>query len=384
MTERITLGVIMNGVTGRMGRIQHLARSIMAIRAQGGVPAGDGTVIWPEPLLVGRNPERLRRLAGEHGLPRWSNDLDASLSDPAFSVYFDAQTTDRRAPAVRAAIAAGKHVYCEKPTATDLETALDLARAADGAGIRHGVVQDKLWLPGLLKLRRVIDSGALGRVLAVRLDFGYWVFEGGTEAAQRPSWNYRREDGGGIVLDMYCHWRYLLDDLFGGVRSVYCRAVTHIPERIDEGGERYAATADDAAYGVLELENGAIAHATSSWCTRVRRDDLLVLHVDGSHGSAVAGLRQCWLQPRAATPALVWNPDVPQPVDLQGGWMEVPEAQPAPNAFRAEWELFLRHVAVGDPFPWDLYAAARGVQLAEIAARSSDEGRVLPVPDLRR
>jgi predicted dehydrogenase len=384
VTERITLGVIMNGVTGRMGRIQHLARSIMAIRAQGGVPGGNGAVIWPEPLLVGRNPDRLRRLASEHGLPRWSSDLDACLSDPDFAVYFDAQTTDRRAPAVRAAIAAGKHVYCEKPIATDLDTALELARAAEGAGVRHGVVQDKLWLPGLRKLRRIIDSGVLGRLLSVRLDFGYWVFEGGDEPAQRPSWNYRGEDGGGIVLDMYCHWRYLLDDLFGGVRSVYCRAVTHIPERIDERGEPYAATADDAAYGVLELEGGVIAHVSSSWSTRVRRDDLLVLHVDGTGGSAVAGLRQCWLQPRAATPALIWNPDEPQPVDLRAGWMEVPEATEATNAFQVEWELFLRHVAEGDPFPWDLYAAARGVQLADIAMRSSDEGRVLPVPELRR
>lgn len=383
MTERITLGVIMNGVTGRMGRIQHLARSIMAIRAEGGVPTAGGTVIWPEPVLVGRNPERLRRLATEHGLPRWSTDLDTALSDPDLPVYFDAQTTDRRAPAVLAAIAAGKHVYCEKPTATDLATALELARTAEAARVRHGVVQDKLWLPGLRRLRRVIDSGVLGRVLSVRLDFGYWVFEGGDEPAQRPSWNYRLEDGGGIVLDMYCHWRYLLDDLFGGVRSVYCRAVTHIPERIDEAGRPYMATADDAAYGVLELKGGAVAHAASSWCTRVRRDDLLVLHVDGTGGSAVAGLRECWLQPRAATPALVWNPDASQPVDLRGGWMEVPEARPATNAFRAQWELFLRHVATGGPFPWDLYAAARGVQLAEIATRSSEEGRVLPVPELR-
>jgi predicted dehydrogenase len=380
--EQVRVGVIMNGVTGRMGSMQHLSRSIMAIRDQGGVPLPDGRTIWPEPVLLGRNPDKLRALAAEHGLERWSTDLDECLADPAAAIYFDAQTTDRRAAAVRAAIDAGKHVYCEKPIATDLETALDLARAARAAGVRNGAVQDKLWLPGLLKLRRLIDAGFFGRLLSVRLEFGYWVFAGDLEPAQRPSWNYKKEEGGGIVLDMYCHWRYVLDNLFGQVRSVVCQGATHLPERVDERGRRYPATAEDAAYGILELEGGVIVQANSSWAVRVRRDDLLVLQVDGTGGSAVAGLRQCWVQPAAATPRPVWNPDQPQPIDFRAGWLEVPDSEPVDNAFKAQWELFLRHVVCGDPFGWDLLEAAKGVQLAAAAERSWRERRWVDVPEL--
>jgi predicted dehydrogenase len=339
-------------------------------------------VIWPDPVLVGRSPDKLRALAAEHGLERWSTSLDECLADPDASVYFDAQTTDRRAAAVRAAIEAGKHIYCEKPIATDLETALDLARAARQAGIRNGAVQDKLWLPGLRKLRRLLDSGFFGRLLSARLEFGYWVFAGDVEPAQRPSWNYKKEEGGGIVLDMYCHWRYIIDNLFGQVRSVVCQGATHLPERVDERGARYAATADDAAYGILELEGGVIVQANSSWTVRVRRDDLLVLQVDGTGGSAVAGLRECWIQPAGATPRPTWNPDVPQPIDFRAGWLEVPEVEPVDNAFKAQWELFLRHVVCGDPFRWDLLEAAKGVQLAEAALRSWRERRWIEVPEL--
>lgn len=382
MADEVRVGVIMNGVTGRMGSTQHLARSIMAIRAQGGVPTGDGRTIMPEPVLMGRSPDRLEALAAEHGIERWSTSLDELLADPDLTVYFDAQTTDRRAPALLAAIEAGKHVYCEKPTASDLGTALQLARAARLAGRRNGVVQDKLWLPGLRKLRRLLDSGFFGRLLSVRLEFGYWVFEGDVEPAQRPSWNYRKEDGGGIVLDMYCHWRYVIDNLFGPVRSVVCRAATHIPERVDEAGQRYTSTAEDAAYGIIELDSGVIVQLNSSWCVRVRRDDLLVIQVDGTNGTAVAGLRDCWIQPRAATPRPVWNPDVPQPVDLRAGWLEVPEVEPMENAFKAQWELFLLHLVCDRPFPWDLLEAARGVQLAELALCSWHERRWVDVPEL--
>jgi predicted dehydrogenase len=376
------VGIIMNGVTGRMGTNQHLVRSILAIREAGGVQAADGEVIWPEPILVGRSERKVSELARAHGLDRWSTDLGACLEDPDYQVYFDAQVTSERAPAIRAAIAAGKHVYCEKPIATDLETALDLARAARKAGIRNGAVQDKLWLPGLRKLRRLLDSGFFGRLLSVRLEFGYWVFAGDVEPAQRPSWNYKKEEGGGIVLDMYCHWRYIIDNLFGQVRSVVCHGATHLPERVDERGSRYAATADDAAYGILELEGGVIVQANSSWTVRVRRDDLLVLQVDGTGGSAVAGLRECWIQPAAATPRPTWNPDVPQPIDFRAGWVEVPEVEPVENAFKAQWELFLRHVVCDDPFRWDLLEAAKGVQLAETAERSWRERRWIDVPEL--
>jgi predicted dehydrogenase len=372
----------MNGVTGRMGANQHLARSIVAIRAQGGIPLGDGSSIWPDPILVGRNPEKLMSLAATHGIERWSTDLGECLANPHDTVYFDAQTTEVRPPSVRAAIAAGKHVYCEKPAATTLQTALELAREANAAGVRHGVVQDKLFLPGMVKLRTLINSGFFGRVLSVRGEFGYWVFEGFDQPAQRPAWNYRKEDGGGIVLDMYCHWRYLLDNLFGRVRSVMCLGVTHIPERVDEAGVAYNATADDAAYGILELDAGVIAQINSSWSVRVRRDDLLVLQVDGTKGTAVAGLRDCVVQPRAKTPRPIWNPDIPQPINFYDGWETVPASQPADNAFKTQWELFLKHVVLGDPFPWDMVEGAKGVQLAELALLSSRERRFVDVPEL--
>jgi predicted dehydrogenase len=378
----VELGIIMNGVTGRMGTNQHLVRSILAIRAQGGVPLADGDVVWPEPVLVGRSERKLRALAGAHGLERWTTDLDACLADPGLPVYFDAQLTSERAAALRHAIAAGKHVYCEKPVAAGLGESLELARFAQSAGVKHGVVQDKLFLPGLVKLRRLRDAGFFGRILAVRGEFGYWVFEGDWQPSQRPSWNYRSEDGGGIVLDMFCHWRYVLDQVVAPVRAVSALGVTHIPERVDERGRRYACTAEDAAYATFQLEGGAVAQINSSWAVRVMRDDLLTLQVDGTEGSALAGLRECWIQHRAATPRPTWNPDVPREIDYRAGWQEVPDNQPFENGFKAQWERFLTHVACGDPFPWTLLEGAKGVQLAEAGLQSSRERRWVDLPEL--
>jgi predicted dehydrogenase len=381
MTE-LRVGIIMNGVTGRMGTNQHLVRSINAIRAQGGVALADGRRVMPDPLLVGRNAAKLEALARAHGVTRWSTDLAAALADPDNAVYFDSASTGLRASLIRQAIDAGKHVYTEKPVATTVADALDLYRRAERAGVRHGVVQDKLWLPGLLKLRTLIDSGFFGRILSVRGEFGYWVFEGDWQEAQRPSWNYRKEEDGGIIVDMLCHWRYVLDNLFGGVKRVMCVGATHIPARWDERGVRYAATADDAAYATFELADGVIAQINSSWCTRVRRDDLATFHVDGTHGSAVAGLTECYLQPRAATPKPVWNPDLPQTIDFYGTWQKMPTNRVFENAFKVEWELFLRHVVEGGPFRWNLLEGAKGVQLAELGLRSSAERRMLDVPAL--
>ena len=358
------VGIIMNGVTGRMGLNQHLRRSIQAIIAQGGVKAGD-EVILPKPVLVGRNATKLKSISQECGGLPWTTDLDSVLSDESYSVYFDAQTTDRRAPCVQKAIAAGKHIYCEKPVAENLATALNLYREAQAAGVKNGVVQDKLWLPGMLKLKTLRDTGFFGKILSVRGEFGYWVFEGDNVPAQRPSWNYRKEDGGGMILDMLCHWRYVLDNLFGEVQAVSCLGTTHIPTRWDESGKPYACTADDSAYATFQLENGIIAHFNSSWCVRVRRDDLLTLQVDGTHGTAVAGLRHCWVQPYGATPRPVWNPDVDSPLNFFDGWQKVPEQMPFDNAFKRQWELFLLHVVKNEPFPWTLLAGAKGVQLAE-------------------
>ncbi|MEN9937320.1 MAG: hypothetical protein RLZZ387_3899 [Chloroflexota bacterium] len=379
-TQRV--GIIMNGVTGRMGTNQHLMRSLVAIRAQGGVPLASGDTLMPDPVLVGRDPRKLEALAARAGVSRWSTDLDACLASTEDTVYFDAQTTTRRAACVRQAIDAGKHIFCEKPVADSLDDAMDLARRAARAGVKVGVVQDKLFLPGLLKLKRLIDGGFFGRILAVRGEFGYWVFEGDWQPAQRPSWNYRAEDGGGIIVDMLCHWRYVLDGLFGPVRSVMCLGATHIPERVDEQGRPYPATADDAAYATFELAGGVIAQINSSWCTRVYRDELFVLQVDGTHGSAVAGLRECRIQHRAATPRPVWNPDVPNPIDFRAGWQDVPDNQTFDNGFKAQWEQFLRHVAGEAPFPWDFLAGARGVQLAELGIRSWQERRWMDVPEL--
>ena len=376
------LGIIMHGVTGRMGTNQHLARSVAAIRAQGGVTLKDGTRIIPDPILVGRRPDALRALAKSHGIERISTDLDQALANKDDTLFFDAASTQLRPTLLRKAIAAGKHVYCEKPTATNLAEALDLYRAAKTAGVKHGVVQDKLWLPGLLKLKMLIDSGFFGRLLSVRGEFGYWVFEGDWQPAQRPSWNYRKEDGGGIILDMLCHFRYVLDNLFGDVKGVTCLGATHVPERWDESGRKYKATADDAAYATLALDGGVIAQFNMSWTVRVRRDDLLTLQVDGTHGSAVAGLQKCFVQPRAATPKPVWNPDIPQAIDFFQTWQEVPSNAAYDNAFKAQWELFIRHLCEDAPFKWSLLEGAKGVQLVDCALQSWAERRWIDVPKL--
>ena len=377
-----TIGIIMNGVTGRMGLNQHLRRSIHAIMQQGGLKLSDSEVIMPKPLLVGRNPAKLEAISREFGGLEWSTKLDSALADPQYAIYFDAQTTDRRAEAVRKAIDAGKHIYCEKPIAGDLDTAIDLYRRATGAGLKHGVVQDKLWLPGLLKLQTLRDLGFFGRIFSVRGEFGYWVFEGDAVPAQRPSWNYRKEDGGGIILDMLCHWRYVLDNVFGNVKAVNCLGATHIPERRDESGKPYACTADDAAYATFELEGGIVAHFNSSWCVRVRRDDLLTIQVDGTKGTAVAGLRHCWIQHYGSTPRPVWNPDVESPLNYFDGWQKVPEQDTFDNAFKRQWELFLRHVVKGDPFRWGLLEGAKGVQLAEKGIESWNKRAWVDVPSL--
>jgi predicted dehydrogenase len=379
MTQKV-IHVAMNGVTGRMGHHQHLVRSLLSIREQGGLRLDDGTILYPEPILVGRSAERLRAMAGQHGLDRWTTSLDEVLTDAAVDVYFDAQVTSAREVSLLKAIEAGKHVYTEKPVAGSLDGALRLAAAAKAKGITNGVVQDKLFLPGMIKLRRLIRDGFLGRVLSVRLEFGYWVFDGDGIPAQRPSWNYRAEDGGGIMLDMFPHWQYLLEDLFGPITAVYARSVTHVPRRWDESGDPYDATADDAAYAVLEFASGAVGSANSSWAVRVNRRELLELQVDGTGGSAVAGLRNCAIQHRVSTPMPVWNPDLPDPIDYPAQWTDVPDNAAFDNGFKAQWELFLAAAAQARPFAWDLAAGARGVQLASLAQQSSDEGRRIEVP----
>ncbi len=359
------IGIIMNGVTGRMGTNQHLLRSIDAIRKQGGVKINASETIMPDPILVGRSREKLAQLCKITGIEKMTTNVEEALADDYNSVYFDAQITGHRHASVKRAIELGKHIYCEKPSGTTSAEALDLYHLAQKAGVKHGVVQDKLWLPGLRKIKRLIENDFFGDILSIRGEFGYWVFEGHSIPAQRPSWNYRKEDDGGIIVDMLCHWRYVLDQIFGRVKAVSCIGATHIPERIDEQGKPYKATADDAAYATFELENGIIAHFNSSWTVRVRRDDLLTIQVDGTKGSAVAGLRECYIQHYGNTPKPVWNPDIQQPINFFSDWSKVPEQEPMDNAFKVQWELFLRHIVLNEPFPWNLLEGAKGVQLAE-------------------
>jgi len=368
------LTIAMNGVTGRMGRSQHLERSIVAIRDQGGVELSDGSRLGIKPILVGRNAQRLAELAEKFDVSDWTTDMAGVLSDPSVDVYFDSQRTDLRADSVIAAIEAGKAVYCEKPLAGTAAVAHDLARRARAAGVKNGIVQDKLFLPGLLKLRNLIDQGFFGRILTVKIDFGYWVFEGHDLPSQRPSWNYKADEGGSIILDMYPHWQYVIEGLFGPIGSVSALGVTHVPTRYEDG-EAYEATADDAAYGTMLLESGAVVQINSSWATRVHRDDLVTFQVDGVDGSAVAGLRECKVQSRQDTPRPVWNPDIPNPHDYRSQWAEVEPEATFDNGFKLQWERYIRHVVDGDPFPWDFESAARGSDLVDAAVISWRERR---------
>lgn len=377
-----TIGIIMNGVTGRMGTNQHLLRSIIPIMNQGGVKISDNETIMPKPVLTGRSQSKLEKLSRESGIKDWSTDLDSLLNDNQYQIYFDAQRTDLRVESVKKAVAAGKHIYCEKPSAVTTEEAVEIYNVAKEAGVKNGVVQDKLWLPGLVKLGQLRDQGYFGEIISVKADFGYWVFEGDTIPPQRPSWNYRKEDGGGIILDMFCHWRYVIDNLFGDIKAVSCISATHVGKRWDEAGKPFNATADDAAYAIFELNNGVIAQFNASWATRVRRDDLLTVQVDGTKGSAVAGLRDVWIQPYGATPKPVWNPDIEQDIDFRAGWMKLPTQQPFENAFKIQWELFLRHVVLDEPFRWNLLEAAKGNQLADIGYEASEKRQWIEVKDL--
>ncbi|MAM13712.1 MAG: oxidoreductase [Rhizobiaceae bacterium] len=382
MSDTNRIGIIMHGVTGRMGMNQHLIRSVLAIRDSGGLRLKDGSRAMPDPIIVGRNAAKIEELAKRHNVARYTTDLDAALADPYNIIFFDAASTKLRPTLLRKAIDAGKHVYSEKPVSEGLEEAVSIARYAREKGVKNGIVHDKLDLPGLLKLKRLRDNGFFGKILSVKGEFGYWVFTGEDQPAQRPSWNYRAADGGGMVSDMLCHWRYVLDNVVAPVKSVSCTTATHIPTRIDEEGNEYQATADDAAYATFMLEGDIVAHINSSWCTRVRRDDLVTFQIDGTHGSAVAGLHKCYSQHRANTPKPVWNPDEPQKMNFFDDWQEVPDNTVFDNGFKVQWEQFLRHVLEDAPFAYTLSEGAKGVQLAEAGYESARERRWVDLEDL--
>ena len=370
-----TIGIILNGATGRICSTQHLKNSLAAIRDEGGLAVGEDRVM-PRLMLVGRNAARLAEVARAHGVADWTTDLDTALADPAFAVFFDAATTGGRLAVLKKAVAAGKHIYAEKPVVPSVAEGRDLLAAAQARGLKHGAVEDKLYLPGLRKLARVMGDGALGRVVGFRLDFGWWVFDGVEAPTQRPSWNYRRADGGGLVLDMFPHWRYVLEGLLGRIRRVAAATSTGVPERVDEAGERYRVDVDDSASALIELESGAFGTIASSWATRVRRDDLLVLQVDGTDGSAIAGLHRCRVQTKVQTPSvrnflLDRDPDI----DYRTSWSEVAADGPIVNSYRAGWEKFLRHLVAGGPLDCDLRAGIRDVAFAQACYRSMAERR---------
>jgi predicted dehydrogenase len=388
--ETRTIGIILNGVTGRMGTNQHLVRSIIAIMKQGGIKINDTLRLMPDPMLTGRNEAKLKALAEAHGPAaigkplKYTTDLNAPLGDKNYQIFFDASGTLQRAGFVEKAVKAGKSIYCEKPTAVETSEALRLAKLCESAKLKNGVVQDKLWLPGMRKIQMLRQQGFFGNILSVRGEFGYWVFSGeiDDQPAQRPSWNYRKEDGGGVIIDMFCHWQYVITNLFGPIKSVVAYGNTDIPERVSENGKKYKATADDSAYAMFQLEDGTICQFNSSWCTRVRRDDLLTIQVDGSKGTCVAGLREAWVQSIAETPKPIWNPDIPQPINFYEGWQKIPPTTEYDNAFKIQWELFLRHVALDEPFRWTLREGAKGVQLAELGLQSWKERRWIDIPGL--
>jgi len=368
------IGIVIDGATGRLGSTQHL-RSLMAIRSEGGLAISNGDRLLPQPVLLGRNAEKLAGLAAANGGLKWSTDRDACLADGEIAIYFDAGATGGRAARAAAALAAGKHIYVEKPLAETLADALDLARRAEHARLKAGVVQDKLFLPGLVKLRKLYEAQFFGRILSIRLDFGWWVFDGTPYPAQRPSWNYRKATGGGLILDMFAHWRYIFDRLLGEIKVVSCRHMTALPERRDESGNQYAVDVEDTAFAVFELAGGVLAQVSSSWANRVKRDDLLQIQVDGSLGSAVCGLHRCFVQPLVATPKPFFDPERPQPMVFDEQWQEMPDIEPIRNGYRAGWELFLRHVAEDAPFPSVLLEGAKSVQLAEACHQSHRERR---------
>ena len=377
----------MHGVTGRMGTNQHLIRSVLAIMRQGGVKLANGEMQQIEPILLGRSPAKLQKLAESVATKEigrsiaWTTDMDAVLADKSIPIFFDASSTQTRPEVLRAAMEHGKAVYCEKPIATEPAAAQELADIAAKTGMKNGAVQDKLWLPGIRKLRMLREQGFFGKILSVRGEFGYWVFTGHDQdqPVQRPSWNYRSQDGGGIMIDMFCHWEYLINDLFGPIDRVLAHAKTEVPERIDESGTAYECTADDAAYAILVLKNGITCQFNSSWTTRVRRDDLLTVQIDGTHGSAVAGLRECWIQSAGATPKPTWNPDIPQPIKFYESWQQMPNTVEYDNAFKIQWELFIKHYVGEGDFPWSLASAAAGVRLAESGQRSVNEQRWISI-----
>ena len=368
-----TIGIILHGGTGRIGSTQHLKNALAPIRHEGGLAMGDIRVV-PRVILVGRDKERLAAIARENGGLEWTTDLDAALSDPAYEVLFDAAATHQRKATLAKGIAAGKHIYAEKPVATSVAEGRALLAAISARGLKHGAVEDKQYLPGMRRLKALAQAGFFGRVVGFRLEFGWWVFDGLEERCQRPSWNYRKAGGGGLMLDMYSHFRYLIEGMLGPIRRVVTSAATAAPERVDETGMRYAVDVEDQATTLVELASGATGAVIASWATRVRRDDLMTFQIDGTKGSAIAGLHRCHMQSLADTPRVAaFNPMVDLAIDYRARWQEAPAAEPNLNSYRVGWEDFLRHLVADAPMRSDFAAGIRDVAFAEACGRSARE-----------
>jgi predicted dehydrogenase len=375
------IGIIVNGATGRIASTQHLTNALVPIRAEGGLAVG-GDRLMPRLLLCGRDEKRLAALARENGIDRWTTDLDAALSDPAYSIFFDAAATVQRMPTLTKAVAAGKHIYSEKPVALSVSDGLALLAAVRARNLKHGAVEDKVFLPGLQKLGQLAKQKFFGRVTGFRLDFGWWVFDGLDRKSQRPSWNYKRSGAGGLTMDMYPHWRYVIESILGPIRRIVAATATAIPRRADESGDRYDVDVDDTSLTLAELDNGAVGTIVCSWATRVRRDDLLTFQVDGTGGSAIAGVHRCWTQSAGDTPDVRHiNPMVDIGFDYRRDWKEVPGPAVHTNPYRIGWERFLRHVVAGEPMASDLSAGVRDVKLVEACHRSAAESKWVALDD---
>jgi predicted dehydrogenase len=375
------IGIIVNGATGRIASTQHLANALLPIRAEGGLAIGSGRIM-PRLLLSGRDEKRLATLARGNEIDCWTTNLDAALSDPGFSIFFDAAATVQRVPTLTKAIAAGKHIYSEKPVSLSVSEGMSLLAAVRARGLKHGAVEDKIFLPGLQKLAQLAGKKFFGRITGFRLEFGWWVFDGFERKSQRPSWNYRQSGGGGLTMDMYPHWRYVIESILGAIRRIVAASATAVPQRADESGARYDVDVDDTSVTLVELDNGTIGTILCSWATRVRRDDVLTFQIDGTGGSAIAGVHRCWAQSASDTPEIRHiNPMVDIAFDYRRDWKEVSEPVDRTNPYRIGWERFLRHIVAGEPLASDLSAGIRDVKLVEACNRSAAEGRWITLDD---